>query len=147
MTTLNRILDGYTQDAFATRAGLKMHARLQRIVIPNASSDTESDLVDKIKCVPGLSVFFDATAKTEVPVAGYLDGCFLSRRIDRLRIDTNAHKIDILDYKTDTDKSSRHDKYVAQIKEYVRLLKQVYPDYTVAGYILWTHDFSLEKVY
>ena len=52
----------------------------------------------------------------------------------------------VMDYKTDTDKAINHNKYIAQVREYVALLRAIYPDYTIIGYILWTHDFSLEKI-
>ena len=66
--------------------------------------------------------------------------------IDRLVINDDKKEVSILDYKTDVDKSTFHDKYVAQIKEYVTLLYGIYPEYKIHAYLLWLNDFSLEEV-
>ena len=87
-----------------------------------------------------------SNAKTEVPIAGKLNGVFISRRIDRLVIDNNGKTIRFLDYKSDTDKNVLRDKYVRQLKEYAELLRSAYPDYKIAGFILWLHDWQLDEV-
>ena len=94
----------------------------------------------------GPSMPVEVMGLTEVPVAGYINGRFVSRRIDRLVINDDKKEVSILDYKTDVDKSTFHDKYVAQIKEYVTLLYGIYPEYKIHAYLLWLNDFSLEEV-
>ena len=84
--------------------------------------------------------------KTEVPIAGTINGRFISRRIDRLFTDDENKRVYVLDYKTDTDRAAFHDKYVEQINEYKTLLRDIYPNYEIRGYILWLHDFSVEEI-
>ncbi len=146
MNTLNDIFNTYSQERFATSAGTEMHNRLRRIVIDGDNASGDPELVSKILAHPKLIPFFSATSRTEVPVAGIVNGEFISRRLDRLLIDDKNHKIHILDYKTDTDSRRFYAKYIAQLCQYVELLAKIYPDYEILGYILWTHDFSLEKV-
>jgi ATP-dependent exoDNAse (exonuclease V) beta subunit len=52
----------------------------------------------------------------------------------------------IIDYKTDTDKDAFRQKYVAQVQEYMAIIKKIYPKYNVSGHILWLHDWTLESV-
>ena len=53
---------------------------------------------------------------------------------------------DIIDYKTDVNRDTFYALYVAQVREYVMLLGMIYPEYKIDAYILWIHDFSLEKI-
>ena len=146
MTILNKILSDREHVACATKTGTETHHLLQRVIIDGDTCVGNTDLVSKIKNNPELLAFFTKESKTEVPIAGFISGCFISRRIDRLVIDTTAQTIMILDYKTDINKEQFYSKYIAQIREYTTLLRAMYPDYVITGYILWTHDFSLEKL-
>lgn len=137
--SLNDILSEIDKKNAATTAGTQMHAQMAR-----ASDDPE--LMQCIKSVPGLNAFFGSDSRVEVPVAGFIKGKFISRRIDRMRINHAESSIAILDYKTDTDKSRRHDEYVDQLSEYVNLLRQIYPGYTISAHILWLHDWHLEQI-
>ena len=104
------------------------------------------DLINKIKQHPNLVSFFCENSKTEVPVAGTVNGRFISRRIDRMCVNHDTKIVDIIDYKTDTCCDTYHDKYVSQVHEYIKLVQQIYPEYKIKGYILWTHNFFLETV-
>ena len=146
MTTLNDIILNYAQQRFATTAGTKMHAALRKVTIDGTHSTGEPDLIAKITGVPLLAKFFCAESKTEVPIAGTINGRFISRRIDRLFIDSQKKTVTILDYKTDQDRTAFYNSYVAQIREYATLLQAVYPEHIITAYILWTHDFSLENI-
>lgn len=146
MKTLHDILKQCEQARFATDAGTQMHKRLQRVMIDGNETSGDPDLVARISAKTELLPFFCMSAKTEVPIAGTIKGLFVSRRIDRLVVDTPNKTVYVMDYKTDTDKAINHNKYIAQVREYVALLRAIYPDYTIIGYILWTHDFSLEKI-
>ena len=145
MTMLNEILMTKNNEKHATDNGTKMHKLLQYVVIDSVEHG-DCDLVQRIKNNPDIARFFKLTAKTEVPIAGTVNGRFVSRRIDRLCIDDNNKQIDIIDYKTDISRDAFYSVYIAQIREYVALLRAIYPEYQINAYILWTHDFSLEKI-
>ncbi len=146
MKTLHDILNQCERTRFATDAGTQMHKRLQRVTIDDNETSGDPDLIARISAKPELLPFFCASAKTEVPIAGTIKGRFISRRIDRLVVDASSKTLSVMDYKTDIDKTINRDKYIAQVCEYIALLHAVYPDYAIKGYILWTHDFSLEKI-
>ncbi len=131
---MRNILARYQHQKSATDAGVTMHKKLEF-----ARTDDEI-----IKSHPELLPFFGPNAKTEVPIAGYINGKFISRRIDRMV--RNTDKILFMDYKTDTDKTRFYDQYVAQIREYSALLRAAYPGHNVHGFILWTNDFTLEEI-
>ena len=143
--TICDLLTAEERAAFATSGGRDMHLRLQRLSL-SASRAADAELVAHILECDGLARFFSDTSRTELPVAGIINGRMVSRRIDRIIVDDTARTIDILDYKTDTDRTIRRDKYVAQVGEYVALMRRIYPEYTVGGYILWLHDWTLERV-
>ena len=146
MTTLNEILDRQSREKYATDAGVLMHKKMQHVVIDNGIEQGDVALISKIKNNPEISRFFNRAAKTEVPLAGMISGKFVSRRIDRLCVDDERKHIDIVDYKTDVNHDAFYAMYVAQVREYVALLGMIYPEYKIDAYILWTHDFSLEKI-
>jgi ATP-dependent exoDNAse (exonuclease V) beta subunit len=146
MKTLHEIISEQTRTKYATKCGTDMHTQLQRITIDETGDAGNPDLINKIKSNPQLVRFFSAQSKTEVPIAGTIKNKFISRRIDRLCIDKQKKHIDIIDYKTDTAPDAYRAKYIAQIKEYAELLSAIYLDFSIDGYILWTHDFSLEQV-
>lgn len=145
--SLTKFLQTAEQKAFATKNGTATHILMQHIVIDKDNKNTgDKDIIDIIKNRPDLQPFFVSTAKTEVPIAGILNGQFVSRRIDRLIINHDTKTIDFIDYKTDTDKNTFVDKYKTQIKEYADLLHSAYPGYKINGYILWLHDWQLDKI-
>lgn len=146
MTTLNDILDMRNHAKYATDTGTKMHKKLQHVVIDDGVEQGDATLISQIKNNPEILRFFNRAAKTEVPLAGVVSGKFVSRRIDRLCIDDKHKHIDIIDYKTDVNRDTFYALYVAQVREYVMLLGMIYPEYKIDAYILWTHDFSLEKI-
>lgn len=146
MTTLNKLLNTQLQNQYATTTGINMHKVLQSINIPTKNTEKYPDIANKIKSDPTLIQMFGPDYQTEVPIAGTINNKFISRRIDRLCINHNTQEITILDYKTDTNKQTFYTKHIKQINEYAELLHKLYPDYKIRGYILWTHDFSLENI-
>ncbi len=136
----------YERDQFATSTGRAMHKKLQNVSLaPLQSGDI--DLIEKIKNSDALlQSFFMENSIPEVPIAGYINGVFMSRRIDRLVIDDATKIVRVLDYKTDTDTEKFRAKYIAQLHEYMNLMSQIYPDYKISGYILWLHDWRLENI-
>jgi ATP-dependent exoDNAse (exonuclease V) beta subunit len=57
-----------------------------------------------------------------------------------------AHKVVVLDYKTDVNKNLFRKKYTEQLKEYYLLLKQIYKNYSIECNVLWLNDFTLENI-
>jgi ATP-dependent helicase/nuclease subunit A len=160
--TLYEFLESRLAQKRAQDAGAEMHRRLQRIMIRDNSpapgpddaradgkAKDDADLIGKIR-EHGLQRFFGPDSRAEVPIAGLIGGRFVSRRIDRMvcadapgGADTPA--IEFLDFKTDADKAARRDKYASQMAEYSRLLSAAFPGRAIRGYILWLHDWTLEK--
>ncbi len=131
---------------YATAMGRNIHAKLQKIMLlPIPTGD--ADLIAKIENAGNeLKSFFMENSKTEVPIAGFIDGKFLSRRIDRLVIDEQNKIIRILDYKTDINTAQFREKYIIKMGEYIKLMQKICPGYKIDGYILWLHDWTLEHV-
>ena len=144
--TLHDFLTGAKNKEFATKTGTQMHANLQHVVIDSSGNIGDIELIKIIQNHPNLKPFFVKDAKTEVPIAGLVNGHFISRRIDRLLINKTTKNIDFIDYKTDTDKTLFVEKYKKQLNEYHELLKSAYPDYKINGYILWTNDWVLQQI-
>lgn len=143
---LNDFILRMKSEKFATDTGRKVHARLQHVCVGNTVCG-DAELVEKVMASDDeLKSFFSENSKTEVPIAGYVNGRFISRRIDRLVIDTRNKIVRILDYKTDIDTEKFRPKYIAQLREYADLLKQIYPDYKIDCYVLWLHDWKLEQI-
>lgn len=131
---------------YATRNGTNMHERLRQITISKAKIHGDQAIIKHIIQNTILVEYFAPDAKTEVPIAGTINGKFISRRIDRMIINPDTKHIKILDYKTDTDCTARRAKYQYQLREYRELLHKIYPDFTITSAILWTHNWTLEEI-
>ena len=143
---LNSFLQTAMSKQYATERGTKTHLLLQYVVIDDVNGNHgDKDLISIISNKPELRPFFGPDAKTEVAIAGFVNGFFVSRRIDRLLINDNNKTIVFIDYKTDMNQTEFRDKYTKQLSEYAELLRSAYPNYKVSGFILWTHDWRLEK--
>ena len=143
---LKELLAEYDAKKYAVDIGIQIHEKLRRVRVLSECCKVDCELEKRIKSVDGLPAFFTESAKVEVPIAGIVNGFFVSRRIDRLVVDDAKKTVRILDYKTDVDKESRRDKYVTQLSEYAKLMAQIYPKYKIETYILWLHDWTLEKL-
>lgn len=143
---LSDFLKEAKKKGLATSTGTQTHAVLQHIIIDSEYESGDSAIIQIIKKHPDLLRFFTKTAQNEVSIAGKINGRFISRRIDKLLINKITKTIDFVDYKTDIDKSAYIDKYKNQIQEYAELLRSAYPDYRINGYILWLHDWVLDKI-
>lgn len=64
-------------------------------------------------------------------------------RMDRVVIDRD--KAAVIDYKTGTDKESE-EKYISQIKSYLRILRGVYPDKNIEGIIVYVDMKEVRRV-
>lgn len=143
---LKDFLTGVANKEFATKNGTKMHAALQGVVIDESGDRGDAELIEIIAKHPDLIPFFNANAKTEVPIAGFVNGRFISRRLDRMIVNHDTKTVDFVDYKTDTDKTIFIEKYKKQLNEYRELLQSAYPEYKINGYILWTCDWKLNRI-
>ena len=83
---------------FATSAGTDMHERLRKIAIDAAAARGDAELIARIQTNAPLAEYFGPHARTEVPVAGTINGRFISRRIDRMIVDAAAKTINIFDW-------------------------------------------------
>ena len=145
-TQMHKIINDIASQKHATDAGTHMHDLLRQIKIDGAVQSGDADIVSRLLRLSELLPLFSSAAKTEVPVAGIIRGKFVSRRFDRMLIDGAGRCVYILDYKTDTDKNVCHDKYIAQLREYTELARQIYPGYKISAQILWTHDWTVESI-
>lgn len=144
---LDEILNAYNRQQIAMSAGTNMHARLCGVFCDAAGNwHGDKDVVARIKNIPELFELMGPYSKPEVPIAGTIDGRFISRRIDRLYVNPDTKTVVILDYKTDTDKKIYFQKYVEQLNEYRALLKQIFRHFNISCKILWTNDFTLENL-
>ncbi len=143
---LNLLITEQGSKNFATNRGKDIHAKLSRIIFHNGNFCGDSDIVAHIKNNPELCEIMGVLSQSEVPIAGYINGTFLSRRIDKLYVNEKIKKIVVLDYKTDANKNLYREKYRVQLTEYRELLKQIYPDFNIVCKILWLNDFTLENI-
>ena len=143
---LNNFLTLQNSQNYATQNGTNTHRLLKQIIIDKDVEIGDKKLIIQIHAKPELQRFFVKNVKTQVAIAGIIKKQFISRRIDRLLIDTTNKIIEFIDYKTDVNKSLYIDKYTKQLNEYAQLLKSAYPDYKVIGYILWLRDWQLDKI-
>jgi len=144
---LAKFLTTTLNNKYATQSGTATHRLLRHVVIDDVFGDTGSpEIIAQIKQTPNLIRYFSKDAKTEVPIAGIINGTFISRRIDRLLIEDLTKTIYFIDYKTDINKTALIEKYKKQLGEYAQLLKSVYPNYKILGFVLWTHDWCLEQI-
>ena len=146
MTTLHNILAEHDKTQYATTAGTHTHQKLSKITISPDFESGDPELISRIKQIPEHTLLFSPDTKTEVPIAGTINNRFISRRIDRLHIGQDTKTITILDYKTDINHEKFRTVYISQMQDYANLLHAIYPDYKIDTYILWTHDFFLEKL-
>jgi len=144
--TLRGILKEYDSAKYATENGSVMHSKMRAVRMEKGVLVGDTDIIENINKHTELSVFFGEKARVEVPIVAIINGKFISRRIDRMIVDDTNKVVHILDYKTDIDKNAFRANYVTQVREYVSIIKKIYPKYAVRGYILWLHDWSLENI-
>ncbi|MDR1338138.1 MAG: hypothetical protein LBJ73_03890 [Rickettsiales bacterium] len=143
---LTDFLSSRKKRKFATDSGSGAHTKMQHIIIDGDREKGDADLIRKIKLRPEILPYFSRKSRSEVPIAGKINGRIISRRIDRMIVNNDDKTIVFIDYKTDLDKNAFRDKYAKQMSEYSQLLKNIYPDYSVRGLILWLHDFTVEQI-
>lgn len=143
---LTDFLTAQVNKKYATQNGTITHQLLRNVIFDKDKIVGDKNIIEQIQNHPEIQPFFVSTARTEVAIAGRINGTFISRRIDRLVVDNSTKTIIFLDYKTDINKNEFIDKYKKQLGEYAQLLQSAYPDYKITGYILWIHDWLLEEI-
>ena len=143
---LKQFLSEQNNKKFATEQGAIQHAKMQRIVIDPDTQKGDTELIARIKTKPELLTLFSSASRTEAPIAGYINGKFISRRIDLLLVNDVEKTVIFMDYKTDIDKNLFRDKYNIQMNEYAGLLRSIYPEYVIRGLILWLKDFTIDEI-
>ena len=144
---LKTFLNRKFSEQIATSKGTNAHLMMEHIVIDDVAGESgDKTIIKTIKSKPELLPYFVASAQKEVPIAGFIDGEFVSKRIDCLLINHETKTIVFIDYKTDTDKNQFIDEYKKQLKGYEILLHSAYPEYAISGYILWLQDWTLTQI-
>lgn len=144
---ISTLIQEYEHKQAAAEHGSMIHAKLQYLFSNTNSTDKDIiNILEHINSDNTLQEYFGALSKTEVPVAGYINDLFISRRIDRLYINHQKQYICIIDYKSDTTKDNLYTAYCKQLKEYHKLISDIYPNYKIECKILWLNDFTLEQI-
>jgi len=146
MSELHDLVKKHIAEKNATDYGTEMHKKLQYVFFDSVAPRGDKQLCEQISKNPELCKYMSLDSQTEVPIAGWINDEFVSRRIDRLYVNDKEKKVVVVDYKTDTDRQTLRDKYKKQLGEYKKLLEQVYPEYNISCKILWISDFSLENI-
>jgi len=143
---LHELVDKHTHAKYATDTGRGVHTKMQHVFYTPNGWVGDTNIISHIKDNSELRELLGPLSKTEVPIAGIINGKFISRRIDRLYVNNTTKNIVVLDYKTDINKKVFFEKYVVQLNEYYALLKQIYRSFNIDCKILWLNDFTLENV-
>lgn len=143
---ISDLINKISRSEYATATGRSMHAQMQSVFYGVDGWVGDKNIINSISQIPELKEIMGPLSRTEVPVAGIVNGKFISRRIDRLYVNNDTKKVVVLDYKTDVDKNLFSEKYREQLTEYYELLKQIYNGFDIQCKILWLNDFTLENV-
>jgi len=143
---ISDLINKISRSEYATATGRSMHAQMQSVFYGVDGWVGDKNIINSISQIPELKEIMGPLSRTEVPLAGIVNGKFISRRIDRLYVNNDTKKVVVLDYKTDVDKNLFSEKYREQLTEYYELLKQIYNEFDIQCKILWLNDFTLENV-
>ena len=93
---------------------------------------------------------FGEHSQAEVPIIGRVGDKIISAQIDRLITLPDEHRVIIVDFKTNREAAADLEHtppaYKTQLMLYAELIKQIYPEWSVESYILWTNETRLMKV-
>lgn len=143
---ISDLINKISRSEYATATGRSMHVQMQSVFYGVDGWVGDKNIINSISQIPELKEIMGPLSRTEVPLAGIVNGKFISRRIDRLYVNNDTKKVVVLDYKTDVDKNLLSEKYREQLTEYYELLKQIYNGFDIQCKILWLNDFTLENV-
>ena len=99
---IENILLEQEKTKYATETGLYQHMKMKSIC--TETNDGDSELQERIKKNPILERFFNKDARTEVPIAGYINEKFVSRAPEA--------KV-----QEERDKLEKYTQMLAQVKE------------------------------
>lgn len=109
----------------------------------NLDEGVKQEIISEIKLLlsnKGYIGLMSGVSRSEVPVAGYVDGKFITGKIDLIIFKTD--EIIIADYKTNRDakenKNILVEKYTNQMELYKKLLKLMYPDKNIKTCLIFT---------
>lgn len=101
-------------------------------------------IIDKIIGHKELSEYFaEKSGRTVMMEQEFSDGRGNLSRMDRLIIDT--HNITVIDFKTGK-KPASEEKYINQMKTYMKILKGVYPEMNISGIIAYTDLGEIRRI-
>jgi ATP-dependent exoDNAse (exonuclease V) beta subunit len=108
----------------------------------NLSENDTGLLVEFLKKDSVLPFFQgDIEIHNEIEVAGTINGQIEYRRIDRLIVKDD--EVFVVDYKTG---HQIRDEYFNQVKEYKQILKPLFPDKRLCGYLLFVDSGRVEEI-
>ncbi len=114
-------------------------------------------MIIKIINNPQTQFLFDKESLNEVSLSGIIDSKLLdendekqkikvSGRIDKIIINSAKKLITIVDYKFSKFKEKPNSNYITQINIYKTIIEQIYPNYKIDSYLLYTIDCKLQKI-
>ncbi|MCL2673106.1 MAG: UvrD-helicase domain-containing protein [Alphaproteobacteria bacterium] len=123
----------------ALRRGQAMHRLIEVMAANGGPQAMTADpawiaAAARVVADPSLSGFFGPDSRAEVPIAGFVDGQLVVGQIDRIVF--GADSVDILDFKTGSDKDP--DKHLPQMRAYMRVVKNVFKNKEVRGFLYFT---------
>ncbi len=103
----------------------------------------------KVLSHPDFYEIFSSKAQAEVPISGVIDGVgFISGQIDRLLVSDD--RVFFVDYKTNRPPPQRAEDvpkaYRNQLNAYGAILRQIYPNKSLYGALLWTDGPNLMPI-
>jgi ATP-dependent exoDNAse (exonuclease V) beta subunit len=120
---------------------LEEAASQARLAYPHAEEfDDYVHLVKNLFKQKDIRLFFDVKDAEIYTEKEFIDRHGLTKRIDRLIVAKD--KITVIDFKAGGEQGD----YQSQVKEYMALVKEVYPKRAVEGFVVYLGPFKIEQV-
>lgn len=116
------------------------HLTVTGLLLPELAAEIEADLALKLK-TPGVAEWFDGTARV-VNERSLLQAGHVTRRPDRILIYPDGRAV-VVDYKFGAYPGSK--KYRHQIRRYVNMLRRTGDFTSVAGFLWFVNDNTIES--
>lgn len=109
------------------------------------ADEVEAYRLEVLKVLDAYPELFGKESRSEVAVAGQIDGLPAVGKIDRLVV--REAQVHIIDYKTNRRPPEvTPESYRQQLSDYKRLVSPLYPEKQVVTWLLWTAALRLERV-